>query len=193
MAQHIAQQLDQKNDHEVVVIAPLDENMTSGLASDIHRQTRLHLRSVVAVPSHFDTTRHARNSVVPSPLREMINTSAVEVAPEAPYIAVSIAAALGADTDDEEFSNTITDLDTVIAPVPAPSFGFGILIIVVISCSSGNLAALSQSKRRGCNTGKLGLRRREVMVIRQMKWCYDILDGWWRQCALLHSLRIQPI
>ncbi|KAK6996252.1 hypothetical protein R3P38DRAFT_3222386 [Favolaschia claudopus] len=28
----------------------------------------------------FDTTRHARNSVVPSPLREVINTSIVDLA-----------------------------------------------------------------------------------------------------------------
>ncbi|KAK7020990.1 hypothetical protein R3P38DRAFT_2781600 [Favolaschia claudopus] len=78
----------------------------------------------------------ARNSVVPSPLREVVNTSAVNAAPEAPSIADSIAAnllsacansfeditSILADTDDEdESSDTIIDLDTVTAPVSLPS------------------------------------------------------------------------
>ncbi|KAK6984485.1 hypothetical protein R3P38DRAFT_3292343 [Favolaschia claudopus] len=76
--------------------------------------------------------RYARSS--------MIDTSIVDAAPGAPSVAVSIAAALRsacascfkdialilADTDDEEFSDTITDLDTSTAPVPVPSFGFDI-------------------------------------------------------------------
>ncbi|KAK7029065.1 hypothetical protein R3P38DRAFT_3189218 [Favolaschia claudopus] len=70
----------------------------------------------------------------------MIDTSIVDAAPGAPSVTVSIAAALRsacascfkdialilADTDDEEFSDTITDLDTSTAPVPVPSFGFDI-------------------------------------------------------------------
>ncbi|KAK7059548.1 hypothetical protein R3P38DRAFT_2758970 [Favolaschia claudopus] len=90
---------------------------------------------------------HARNSVVPSPLREVINTSAVNAAPDSPSIADIIAAVLRsacanpfeditsilADTDDEESSDTIIDLDTVTAPVSLPSFGFGIPTIVVVS------------------------------------------------------------
>ncbi|KAK7007656.1 hypothetical protein R3P38DRAFT_3597003 [Favolaschia claudopus] len=113
----------------------------------------------------------------------VINTSAVNAAPEAPSIADSIAAILRsacansfeditsilADTDDEESSDTITDLDTVTAPVFLPSFGFGIPTIVVVLCSYGNLAALSQSNRTGCMTGTLGSRRREVVAIQQMR------------------------
>ncbi|KAK6968949.1 hypothetical protein R3P38DRAFT_3244447 [Favolaschia claudopus] len=70
--------------------------------------------------------------------------SAVVPAPEAPSIAVSIAAVLRsacansfeditsilADTDDEEFSDSPSH--TVTAPVSVPSFGFGIPTIVVV-------------------------------------------------------------
>ncbi|KAK7034381.1 hypothetical protein R3P38DRAFT_3185224 [Favolaschia claudopus] len=121
-----------------------------------------HLRSVVAVPSRFDTARHTRNCrpslryAAYRGLREVINTSAVDAVSEAPSIAVSIAAALRSacansfKTITSICADTITDLDDVIAPLPVHSCGFGIpTVVLVVSSSPDSLAALSQSERMG--------------------------------------------
>ncbi|KAK7014656.1 hypothetical protein R3P38DRAFT_2787485 [Favolaschia claudopus] len=141
-----------------------------------------HLQAVGKMKAHTQLCR-------PVSVTRAHPISAVVPAPEAPSIAVSIAAVLRsacansfeditsilADTDDEEFSDSPSH--TVTAPVSVPSFGLGIPTIVVVLCSYGNLAALymSQSKCTGCMTGTLGSRRRGDTADEVVE--NEILDG----------------
>ncbi|KAK7018401.1 hypothetical protein R3P38DRAFT_1299492 [Favolaschia claudopus] len=156
-------------EEEVVVIAPLDEDLTT-VTKEVHMSvmpmstvlaTRSHLRPVVAASARFDIIR--RTAIGPSPLREVTNTSAVGAAPEAPSIAVSVAAVLRSacsdsfdditscltDSDDEnddpfsfDVGSSITDITPTPTSVPVPDLD--IPTIVVVSCSSDNLAAISK-------------------------------------------------
>ncbi|KAK6992142.1 hypothetical protein R3P38DRAFT_2463707, partial [Favolaschia claudopus] len=134
----------------------------------------------VAASARFDAIRRTRSAIGPSPLREVTNTSAVDAAPEAPSIAVSVAAVLRsacsdsfdditsclADSDDEnedpfsfDAGFTVTDITPTPTYVPAiaPTPDLDIPTIVVVSCSSDNLAAMSKpTTGRQCSNSFLG-------------------------------------
>ncbi|KAK7017648.1 hypothetical protein R3P38DRAFT_3559765 [Favolaschia claudopus] len=158
-------------EEEVVVIAPHGEDLTA-VTKEAHMSvmpmstvlaTRSHLRPVVAASARFDIVGRTGSALGPSPLREVANTSAVDAAPEAPSIAVSVAAVLRsacsdsfdditsclADSDDEnedpfsfDAGFTVTDITPTFTSAPAPDLD--IPTIVVVSCSSDNLAAMSK-------------------------------------------------
>ncbi|KAK7018391.1 hypothetical protein R3P38DRAFT_3274480 [Favolaschia claudopus] len=172
-------------EEEIVVIAPYGEDLTA-VTKEVHMSvmpmstvlaTRSHLRPVVAASARFDIIR--RSAIGPSPLREVTNTYAVDVAPEAPSIAVSVAAVLRSacsdsfdditscltDSDDEnddpfsfDAGFTVTDITPTptSVPVPAPALDLDIPIIVVVSCSSDNLAAISKPTGRQRSNSFMG-------------------------------------
>ncbi|KAK7018396.1 hypothetical protein R3P38DRAFT_3558728 [Favolaschia claudopus] len=172
-------------EEEVVVIAPHGEDLTA-VTKEVHMSvmpmstvlaTRSHLRPVVAASARFDIIR--RSAIGPSPLREVTNTYAVDAAPEAPSIAVSVAAVLRSacsdsfdditscltDSDDEnedpfsfDVGFSITDITPTptFVPAPAPAPDLDIPTIVVVSCSSDNLAAISKPTGRQRSNSFMG-------------------------------------
>ncbi|KAK7017647.1 hypothetical protein R3P38DRAFT_3559755 [Favolaschia claudopus] len=172
---------------EVVVIAPHGEDLTA-VTKEVHMSvmpmrtvlaTRSHLHLVVAASARFDIIGRTGSAIGSSPFREVTNTSAVDAAPEAPSIAVSVAAVLRsacsdsfdditsclADFDDENddpfsfdagFSITdITPTPTSV-PAPAPAPNLDIPTIIVVSCSSDNLAAISKPTGRQRSNSFMG-------------------------------------
>ncbi|KAK6992140.1 hypothetical protein R3P38DRAFT_2571178 [Favolaschia claudopus] len=146
--------------------------------SPLRSCTRSYLRRVVAASARFDAISRTRSAIGPSPLREVTDTSFVDAAPEAPSIAVSVAAVLRSacsdsfdditscltDSDDEnddpfsfDVGFTITDITptSTFVPAPAPA-DLDIPTIVVVSCSFDNLAAISKPTGRQRSNSFMG-------------------------------------